>query len=186
MSTLGALTAEPLRDSRGDSLFPLKPDRKSLRGASPLERIEAWSVPCPMSGCCLWLGGLDGDGKPKMHFNGRTCVAYRVALESRLERRLPSGILAMHTCDVPLCVNPGHLFPGTHIENMADMVRKGRASRRGSGGRRLAPHDYPTIRELRKAVGTKELAERYAVTRGTIKRIVNGTRGVVPGRQAAE
>jgi hypothetical protein len=39
---------------------------------------------------------------------------------------IPDGALVLHKCDVPICVNPDHLFLGTQSTNLKDMAAKGR------------------------------------------------------------
>jgi hypothetical protein len=42
---------------------------------------------------------------------------------------IPAGKDILHTCDVPRCVNPSHLYPGTDLENQRDKWRRGRGKR---------------------------------------------------------
>lgn len=92
---------------------------------------------CPELGpCWIWTAATDpkGYGKfsvftvlpaPRMN---RVFFAHRVsmALAGTIP---PDDLQGCHHCDNPPCVNPAHLFLGTHDENMMDMTSKGRSGR---------------------------------------------------------
>lgn len=90
---------------------------------------------------------------------------------------VPVGMMVCHRCDVRCCVNPHHLFLGTHADNMADMTAKGRSLH---GERhnlvRLSEPEVREIRALWAAGGTTqdEIAGRFKTTKGTVSLIVRG------------
>jgi hypothetical protein len=101
--------------------------------------------PEALSGCWLWHGAVTGRGDYGRTIlgarKGRTRPAHRVAYE--LTRGpIPEGMCVCHACDVPLCVNPEHLFLGTQADNVADMVAKGRVAK----GIRNGSHTMPWAR----------------------------------------
>lgn len=51
--------------------------------------------------------------------------SHRVAWDLHYKDKC-KGSLVLHFCDNPKCVNPDHLWLGTHKDNMEDMRRKGR------------------------------------------------------------
>ncbi|MCP5014874.1 MAG: HNH endonuclease [Ketobacter sp.] len=79
------------------------------------------------TGCIEWQKGLT-EGYGKTAHGGKHYKAHRVSWT--LNRGpIPPGMFVLHTCDSPPCVNPDHLFLGTHQDNMADKVSKGRQSK---------------------------------------------------------
>lgn len=88
------------------------------------ERFESKYTKDP-SGCWLWQAYKDSDGYGQLQVEGRSVGAHRVSWELT-NGPIPEGIFVCHTCDVCSCVNPDHLFIGTHTDNMRDKVKKGR------------------------------------------------------------
>jgi hypothetical protein len=91
---------------------------------------------------------------------------------------LAHGMVVMHKCDNPRCVNPAHLMLGTQAENVRDMDVKGRhvvgewQKRKGVEHFRSAFKDQADIDLICSTKGqTKALAERFGVDESTIKRI---------------
>ncbi len=81
------------------------------------ERIQAKIEPEPNSGCWLWNSARKASGHGQVHLGGKTRAAHRVVYEL-LVGPVPRGLELDHLCRTPECVNPDHLEPVTHAENM--------------------------------------------------------------------
>lgn len=89
------------------------------------ERFMRHVSPEPNSGCWLWTSLGDGRGYGKFSLQGKRRRAHRVAYDLFVGP-IPDDAHVLHHCDVPCCVNPAHLWVGTHTDNMRDCCRKGR------------------------------------------------------------
>lgn len=76
--------------------------------------------------CWIWSGAKSTRGYGQFWFDGRKHQAHRFMWEQYNGQTLAKGIDACHTCDVTLCVNPRHIWPGSRAENMTDALAKGR------------------------------------------------------------
>lgn len=127
--------------------------------------------------CWLWQGAKQAPpAGPYGRFfpTSRTHIrAHRFMWEMVHETRLPRAQFVCHNCpdgDNPSCVNPAHLFLGTHLDNMRDRQNKGRTQNmRGENhwGAKLCAAD---VYALRRAA--KQLALRYGITVGTLSSII--------------
>jgi hypothetical protein len=80
------------------------------------------------------------------------------------------GFEVCHHCDNRACINPNHLFLGTHSENMRDARNKGHIT-----GQKLQLRDADEIRAAVAAgESTRSVAAAYGVSRSTVRDIVSG------------
>ncbi len=110
-------------------------------------------------------------GYGKFWIDNRQYRAHRVSWNIHFGD-IPKGLLVLHKCDNPSCVNPSHLFLGTNEDNTRDMVLKNR----NTGNKRLSETDVLTIRALFhwSKFSTVEIAKEYGMTNPNIHLIVKG------------
>lgn len=145
--------------------------------------------------CWSWDGPTDANGRSKFYpakdiklFNHRVMWAL-------LNGPIPDGKLICHRCDVPGCLNPKHIYCGTHADNSRDSVERGRTVwaqypemmreavtrgglkntwTRGAGSStaKLTEDQARAIRASKER--TKVLTEQYDLTRSAIQKIRRG------------
>lgn len=122
---------------------------KSIKGHEPLE-MRFWKFVDKRGEdeCWSWKGQiLNGYGR--ISIGARDLFsdgAHRVSWMIHNSQTIPTGMVVMHSCDNPGCVNPKHLSIGTYKDNHDDMVAKGRKKQ-----------VIPVGEENGKAVLTEEL-----------------------------
>ncbi len=124
--------------------------------------------------CWIWLGAKSG-GRGYISISGKMVSAPRFSFMLH-KGDIPKNICVCHTCDNPACVNPQHLWLGTHSQNMEDMVRKGRIKGEKHPRAKLTEEQVLEIKRL-YATGKytqRKLGAMYGVNKTPIGYILNG------------
>ena len=126
--------------------------------------------------CWPWTGHTKKNGYGVIKKDGVSMFAHRASWEFH-KSPIPEGLCVLHKCDNPPCVKPDHLFLGTHADNTADMLSKGRdVPPRGerSGTAKLTWVKVAEIRKLKGSLTQKEVAKQFGVTPSTISYVQSG------------
>lgn len=75
--------------------------------------------------CWEWQGHCSKGGYGVVSFSGKQILAHRASYEMNFGP-IPTGHFVCHRCDNPKCVRPDHLFLGAPVDNVRDMLSKGR------------------------------------------------------------
>lgn len=141
---------------------------------SVAEKFHSRAMPEPNSGCWLWTGTYDREGYGRIYIASlqKYVRAHRLSMILH-GRSIPDGMLVLHKCDNPTCVNPDHLWAGTNRENIEDRFVKGRSA--VSDKIFLTKLTEADVMEIRrsyvprsKLYGARALARKYGVGEGAI------------------
>ena len=139
-------------------------------------------VKIDVSGCWIWTGAEKGKGYGYFWHNNKGNKAHRVSYELYVGG-IPDGLFVCHKCDVRKCVNPDHLFLGTHQDNMADMQSKKPPlppptpmEEMYKGQKKLTINDVLKIKDLLIEGSTPftQIAKMYGISRRAIYDIRKG------------
>jgi hypothetical protein len=128
--------------------------------------------------CWLWMGTRL---KSKWDYgiltvHGTAYRAHRLSFQFFIGS-IPEGLAVLHACDVPACVNPGHLFLGTNADNIRDAVCKGRMNvnrpRDGQPATKITESQIADIIALwASGITGRQIASQFCVDPSTISLIL--------------
>lgn len=132
-----------------------------------------WNKVIKAEGCWLWSGAKNRKGYGVIGTTAGMSLAHRVSLElSGIP--VPYAKHVLHRCDTPGCVNPGHLFIGTNLDNVRDRESKQRGNQVhgvANGRAKVSDAEVKAIRN--SSLSTKDLAAIYEINVTTVRQIIN-------------
>jgi len=144
---------------------------------TPKQIKNFWKKVVKTDTCWLWDAGKGHTGYGHFTVGNKMQYAHRVAWELTYGA-IPNGLLVLHNCPVkdnPSCVNPAHLFLGTHLENARDRDEKVKTGKHTSKLRRLTQSQVDDIRKLRQETNLtlKQIGQRFGICESSTSKIIN-------------
>lgn len=117
------------------------------------------------NGCWEWTAGKFATGYGAFSYKGKPVKAHRLSAE--MAGLILNDLYVCHICDNRLCVNPKHLFLGTHLDNVRDMYSKKRNNKYKE--RTLSENQVKAIRNDTRPI--KDIASGYGVSFNVVREI---------------
>lgn len=136
------------------------------------ERFEEKIEMIPECGCWIWMG-TQGKSYGRFKLKSYHSLWSHRAAWIIYNGTIPEGLCVLHRCDTPLCVNPHHLFLGTHGDNVLDKMKKGRCPSGSNISNALLTEAKVAVIRQRLLDGERQisLAKAFGVARSTIHAI---------------
>jgi hypothetical protein len=112
----------------------------------------------------------DEGGYPTITRNYKTRKLHRYMYQQEYGG-IKNGLFCLHKCDNPACINPKHLYLGTHQDNMNDRSERGRnriMKGEKHGRAKLDNEKVLKIRALNGVLFHREIAIMFGVSRSLI------------------
>jgi predicted XRE-type DNA-binding protein len=127
--------------------------------------------------CWNWSLSHTKDGYGQLRCGKKMVHAHRVAYEFSYGS-IPNNYQVLHRCDNPSCCNPVHLFLGTQLDNIADMVHKKRNSApRGEHNPKHKLSDKQVLEIQQYFLNTgafqEDIAKKFEISQGQVSKILN-------------
>ena len=137
-----------------------------------LERFMKKVLVDSTTGCHNWIAYIRPDGYGDFRIGNKKELAHRAAW-SLLVGDIPEDLWVLHKCDNRKCINPDHLYLGTHQDNMDDVVerggRKGVCTKESNGLAVLTQKQVDEIRyKYTRGYTQAELANEYPTSQSNI------------------
>jgi hypothetical protein len=149
----------------------------SISGLSLRQRFQRFVTAGDPNECWEWRASKNSEGYGQLTFKSKKYRAHRLAWTLHNGREPKAGLLILHSCDRPSCVNPNHLREGTDHDNMQDCMTRKRhrpVPQPGEAHPRVKLNNQ-AVRDIRKRVASGEsrvaLAREYGVTRSRVAQI---------------
>jgi hypothetical protein len=135
-----------------------------------------WNNVDKTGSCWTWRGATQKDGYGILTYQRKFYLAHRLSY-LLAHGIVPDGLNICHTCDNPVCVNPDHLFAGTQLDNVRDMINKSRqVNLKGSshGMAKLTEAQVSAIRAeyVPYVVTSRHLSDKYCITVSSVKSVL--------------
>lgn len=125
------------------------PEKRFWKHIDKKENNECWD----------WIGACNKYGYGQIRLNDKVIRVHRFSWIIH-NGKIPGDLYVLHKCDNPLCVNPNHLFLGTHQDNMDDMINKKRDNKAKGENHGMAKLTSKEVKKIKVLLNQKEISRK--------------------------